>query len=711
MVDRVGQQFGNYRLVRILGTGGFADVYLGEHLYLHTQAAIKILQTRLSGSDLEQFLQEARTIARLVHPHIVRVLDCGVEDKTPYLVMDYAPNGTLRQRHPKGSTLTPATILPYVQQVASALQYAHDERFIHRDVKPENLLLGRNNDVLLSDFGIAVVAQSSRQQSEQEIAGTVAYMAPEQLQGKPRSASDQYALGVVVYEWLTGERPFQGSVSELFVQHLHVPPTPPREKLPGISPAIEEVVLIALAKDPKERFASVLAFAKAFEQACQGDLTIPGKLTNSLDQPAIMPTTIQTPPNITPGAGIFTDPTLRTPPPARLEPTVVQTPPNLSTNLEMFPTPPASHKTGISRRTFVLGLTGAVVAAGGLTWVLLSEHASGNGPVGGQTGRASPGTDPTATRTAPATTGPSPTSVPHPQGTTLYLFTAHSDVVDTLAWSPDGRRIASGSWDSTVRVWDALTGANLLGYFANDGNVVPVAWSPDGKYIASGSNHAVHVWDAQTAEVVFTYTGHSMPVWALAWSPDSKRIASGSQDQTAHVWEALTGNLITSYTGHSNAVRWLSWSPDGAHIVSGSYDHTAQVWDAVSGVLIYTYTGHTDKVWSVGWSPNGSRIASAGDTTVHVWNPFDGENLLVYTRHLTQPWALAWSPDGKRIASAGEDETVHIWDAGTAATLYVYSQHSASVNAVVWSPDGSLIASGSGEHGKGDYTVRVWQAT
>ncbi len=128
MTDRVDQQLGNYRLIRQIGQGAFADVYLGEHIYLKTPAAIKVLQTRLAKDDLQGFLNEARAIANLVHPNIVRVLEFGVEGDTPFLVMDYASNGTLRQRHPKGTLVPPATIAQYVKQAATALQYAHDQR-------------------------------------------------------------------------------------------------------------------------------------------------------------------------------------------------------------------------------------------------------------------------------------------------------------------------------------------------------------------------------------------------------------------------------------------------------------------------------------------------------------------------------------------------------------------------------------------------------
>ena len=270
--ERDGQRFGNYRLVRLIGCGAFADVYLGEHLYLKTPVAIKVLQTNVASKDArEGFLKEAQTIARLIHPNIVRITDFGVEKKIPFLVMDYAPNGTLRQRYPSGTRLPLMTIVPYVRQIADAVQYAHEEKVIHRDIKPENMLVGRRDEVLLSDFGIALVAQSSRYHSTQEIVGTVAYMAPEQIQGQPLPASDQYSLAVVVYEWLCGTLPFSGSFKELGTQHLFASPPPLQEKVVTISPEVERVVMKALAKDPKQRFASIEAFANALGEAARAE--------------------------------------------------------------------------------------------------------------------------------------------------------------------------------------------------------------------------------------------------------------------------------------------------------------------------------------------------------------------------------------------------------------------------------------------------------
>src|SRR6266516_3451769 len=277
MPNFIGQQLGNHRLVRLLGRGGFAHVYLGEHVHLKSLAAVKVLDIEvINNNEQEHFLIEARNIANLRHPKIVRVLDFDVKDKMPFLVMEYAPNGSLAMLHPKGSRLLLPTIVSYVKQVAAALQFAHDQmRLIHCDVKPANMLLGYNHEVLLSDFGIALVAPGSRAASLEHIKGTLAYMAPEHLNRRPVLASDQYALAVVVFEWLCGNLPFHGSPVELYQQHRFAPPPSLRERMPTLPFMVEQVVQRALEKDPQQRFPRVQDFAAALEEAVRGSTLFP----------------------------------------------------------------------------------------------------------------------------------------------------------------------------------------------------------------------------------------------------------------------------------------------------------------------------------------------------------------------------------------------------------------------------------------------------
>ncbi len=274
MADLTGHQLGNYRLVRHLGRGAFAEVYLGEHLYLKSEAALKVLRTSPKDEEMERFLKEAQTLVGLRHPNIVRVLEFGVEGDIPFLVIDYAPGGTARSRYPTGSRLPLTTTVAYVKQIAAALQYAHNRGIIHRDVKPENILLDFDQHILLSDFGLALFAPSPELLSLQEGAGTAPYMPPEQLQGKPTFTSDQYSLGIVTYEWLCGKRPFAGNYWELINQHIHAAPAPLRQICPELPAAVETVVLRALAKDPQQRFVSVQAYAFALERASRENAVV-----------------------------------------------------------------------------------------------------------------------------------------------------------------------------------------------------------------------------------------------------------------------------------------------------------------------------------------------------------------------------------------------------------------------------------------------------
>src|SRR6266705_195899 len=506
MTDRVGQRLGNYSLVRKIGQGGFAEVYLGQHIYLDTFAAIKVLHARLESDDVEYFLTEARTVARLLHPNIVRVLEFNVEDTTPFLVVDYAPNGTLRKRHARGIPLPPTNIVSYTRQVASALEYAHEQKVIHRDVKPENMLVGRRNEILLSDFGIAVVSHSSRYSSGaqgiQDMAGTVAYMAPEQIQSQACPNSDQYSLGVVVYEWLCGARPFQGSFAEIAVKHTLTAPPSLLEKVPELPPAVEEVVLKALAKDPQQRFENVQVFALALEKAFGKGLPttyvfpdVPSTETQAsspantivLSNPETFEESFATvqslPPDLVPSP----------PTTSKLnEQSALQQPKTTSL-------PSQIQDSRISRRGVVIGLSSlALVGLVGGGVALLTHLQMPSNHVQMQTQH-------------------------------IFTYTGHTNWVWSVVWSPDGTRIASAGGDKTVQVWNSADGQHMYTYRGHTGNVYSVAWSPDGRLIASASSDGtVQIWFPSNGNLLYTIRLYNTTMWSVAWSPDGKRIAAGS---------------------------------------------------------------------------------------------------------------------------------------------------------------------------------------
>jgi serine/threonine protein kinase len=655
MINLVGKYVGDQRVVRMLGLTNFTEVYLTESSFPRRLEVLKVLRVDLSGVDQENFLLTSRAIVDLVHPHIIRMREISIaqlEKNFPVLFMEYAPNGTLRQRHPIGSRLPLTTVLPYVRHISEALHYAHLQGFTHAGVRPENILLGSDNQVLLSDFSFALISSIKKTAT-----GATAYAAPEQIMGNPCPLSDEYALGVMVYEWLSGELPFYGSLREIADQHLSAPPPLLSGRIPGISSDVERVLLTALAKDPGNRFANLLAFANALEQA-------------SLSAPSYSPHPLSLsgthgPPSA-PMVGMRQqDPSSLT---GNAPPAVVGSKPSSGTA-------PGSPTRRISRRALIAGLPVVVVAGGGIVAWLLTQRESSTTTAGSRT---------------------------------QFTYFGHAGEVTAVAWSPNGKYIASGGNDHTIRIWDARTGADLLSLDGLSGGVPAIAWSPDSTRIASttagpsvsggppASENAVQVWNATTGKPVYLYHGHSGGITDIAWSPRGERIASSSTDYTVQVWDATSGKHPLIYRTHSWYVWTMAWSPDGKRIASGEPDGTIQVWDAATGHTFLTFRGHSSEVEAIAWSPDGKRIASAGDDyTVRVWNSATGKLVYLYRGHTGYVRTVAWSPNGHVIASGGNDKTVQVWDSATGKTNYTYHSSSGSVTSVTWSPDSHAIAIGS----------------
>jgi WD40 repeat protein len=597
--ERIGQVIGHYRLTRLIGHGGFADVYLGEHIYLGTQAAIKLLTTRLSEEETMHFQHEAQVIAQLEHPHIVRILDFGIEEQLPFLVMSYAPYGSLRQRYPQGTRLPLETVVAYVKQIASALQHAHQQRLIHRDIKPENMLLGRNDEVLLSDFGLAVVAQSSSRDHTRDVSGTVAYMAPEQARGKPHITSDQYSLAIVAYEWLIGKRPFQGTYEEVIVQHAFAHPPSLSEHEPAITPAIEAILMRALEKDIHLRFSSIQDFAQTLEQ------TYLAERSTTPTPPAPIPGTLPSQTATTPSATEQDQHTQH----EGSKDTDQHTP-----SIYAIAWSPDSRRIALGGHDRIIQVRGATT---GDSTLIYREHGGSITTIAWAPSGyylASASLDRTIHVWSALT------------GQHIATYEGHNGMVSALAWSPDNRYLASAcsGTDNSIHVWSATTGQQVLTYTGHTHWVRALSWSPSGKAIASGSWQEVHIWESAQGRKHFTFRGHHSWIRAIAWSPHTihdPRIASAGEDNTVQIWEPLNkGHLITSYRGHTDWVNQLLWSPDGHWIASGSRDHHVHIWESENPSTVTQHPVRTRSLYTISWLPDSKHVVSAsGNGTIQVW--------------------------------------------------------------------------------------------
>ncbi len=292
----------------------------------------------------------------------------------------------------------------------------------------------------------------------------------------------------------------------------------------------------------------------------------------------------------------------------------------------------------------------------------------------------------------------------------LSTLTGHTHTVHAVAWSPDGRLLASGGLDNTMRIWNLANGQTVttLEEDPEDGVVKSVAWSPDGRLVAfCGAN--THVWDATINERHPPLIPHPQLddnlVNSVAWSPDSRSLASAYADGTIILWDAITRTQRAILKGHTDDVNCVAWSPDGRRLASGSNDETVRLWEVSTGQTLTTIPAHPFQVLSVAWSPDGRCLACDGGHDPRVWDASTGKQLLYHWVGPSIIWEAAWSPDGRRLATASGDQTVRLWDVQQNQHLATFFGHTAdNVFAVTWSPDGRMLASG-GE----DKTVRLWR--
>ena len=699
---------GRYTIRYEHGRGGIGKVFVAFDQHVGRDIAVKELllessqgtpgtPMRLATEAAARFLREARITGQLEHPSIVPVYEIGrhANGKLYYTMKMVRGKTLLEAIHACSSLSQRLKLLPHFLDLGNAVAYAHSRGVLHRDIKPQNVMIGEFGETVVLDWGLAkpkgaVGIEDWRFQKEMallkdaaagksvdgEALGTPEYMPPEQAWGELEQIderSDVYSLGAVLYALLTGKPPFEGNSPFEVIGKVQkysegkCSLTPIHSEEEAVPPELWAIAEKALAPRKEKRYSSAKELVREIEAYTQGKrvgayqygtwelfkLFINRHKAATAAVAVVLATTLL--------AGILISLAYQE---------AVKNEREAKKNLaEAFIKEARSAENNRER-----AIAAAYFAAARKNWDRLDARI---GVIENEDLAVFPD----------------------------FRIKEHKHRVTSVTFSPDSKTLASGGYDKTLRLWEVATGKELLSPIEQESEVYSLAYSPDGALLALGARDGtLRLWRPSTKEPVLRIQAHADAVRSVVFSPDGKTLASGGRDTAVRVWDAASGNEKLYLKGHKKPVWSLAISSDGRFLASAGDDETVRFWDLSSGEEKAQGVGHEGPVRSIAFSPDGKLLASGGrDKRVFLWKVPAGEKVREMDMHEGGVQSVAFSPDGTFLATGGYGGKVRLFEVATGEEIARVRGHDGPIHALAFSPDGTRFASGSQ-----DCTVRLW---
>lgn len=676
-----------YRVMRLLSDKtGFGTVY--EAYERDTPKILKVLKPDRSENSkvLRLFQKEAEVLSQIQHtgvPYIARdgyftYLPENSDTPLHCIVMEKIDGPNLQQwmqqqgNHP----ISEQQALRWLTQLTEILRRVHQHNYFHRDIKPDNVMLRANGQIVLVDFGAArEMTQTYLAQIGSLGVTTVSsagYTPPEQEQGQAVPQSDFFALGRTLIYLLTGLSPNDTALYDPMLNTFDW-----RGRAPQVSPAFAALLDTLIAPRVVDRPKTAQEILDRLHQLLMDQPLARGEALTRFPETAMPSSPLPVAPKEEPA------------------------------DQSAHGTVQQQRRTLLQRGTDrITGWTWLI--AGGVTFIALAIL--GIGRLGQQRLQPSP-----AIEGEPQLSGPenSPTPPiteisPALPVTLIQEFIGHGSSINALHLLSDKQRFISASADSTIRLWNLSTGEVLQTLDGHRAFVNAIALSPDEKTLYSGSaDGTLYQWNLATGEQQAEFVGHISAVNALVKTPDGQRLVSGAADGTLIVWDTQTQSPLHTLAGHAGAINALVITRDGQRIISGGADLVIQIWDIQSGEGLQTLTGHESFINAIAVSPNGQTVFSAGaDETIRRWNPNTGEMLGTFTEHESYVNVLTFSHDGRTVSSGSADGTVRVWNVKNGELLKTYTGFGMPIDHVVFPSNNQLVTAT-----RSDAMIKTWSIT